>query len=411
MISEDEAMKKPEIPIVFATNIKYTTYCYVAIYSLIKNIKSDYFYHIYIFETDLGDENKQMLESLSCQNVKVECMNVSEYTSKVQLQGSLYLSIETYYRLFIPCVLPQYEKILYLDSDMCILSDVAELYECDLQGYAIGAVKDELCHSLEYHAQTLGNLDCRKTFNAGVLLIDTARFEAEKIREKCLALLAEDYQREERKLILADQDALNIVLYENYCVLDKKWNYQPQYLCRTEEIFEEALEDYISAQEAAYIMHFASAYKPWTYPELPQSDVFWHYAQETPIYMKILTMELTNVDRARFYFKDYQFPYGKIPGQSKVALYAAGKVGETFYHQLRISDYAQLVLWVDSDWQNKNRMYGVEAVEKVVEVEYDYLIIAIESESIAGQIKDKLLELGVPSDKIVWEEYRKKRRH
>lgn len=185
-------MESPVIPIVFAANDKYSIYCYLAIYTVIKNSNKDKFYFIYVFQTNISDDNCKMLESLSSENVKVECIDISKYMSGIQLKESLHLSVETYYRLFIASILPQYKKIVYLDSDMCILSDVAELYNCNLCGYAVGAALDIPCYPLATHAQELGGLNCRKTFNAGVLLIDTQEFEKRKIREKCLKLLEQD---------------------------------------------------------------------------------------------------------------------------------------------------------------------------------------------------------------------------
>lgn len=52
------------------------------------------------------------------------------------------MSVETYYRLIIPEIMPNYHKILYLDCDMVADHDVAELYDFDLKGAVIGAAKD-----------------------------------------------------------------------------------------------------------------------------------------------------------------------------------------------------------------------------------------------------------------------------
>lgn len=404
-------MDKPIIPIVFAANDSYSIYCYTAIYSVIKNAGKDYFYHIYVFQTNISDDNCKMLESLSAGNIKVECVDISKYTFHVHLKESLHLSIETYYRLFIPCILPQYEKILYLDSDMCILSDVAELYECNLDGYAVGAALDIPCNPLKFHAKDLGGLDYKKNFNAGVLVIDTVKFEENKIREKCLALLEQDYQREERKLIFADQDALNIVLYENHFILDKRWNYQPQYLWRLQEVLEEFRQEYVEDQDKAFIMHFAGDRKPWKYPDLPKSNVFWEYAKEIPEFEKIISCIMKDVRESEEKFKcfeSFQFPYTQVPFRSKVVIYAAGMVGKAFYGQLRASKYADLVLWVDQDWKKIDAKLGVQAVERITDTEYDYVIIAIDNEVIADKISKTLLQMNVLQSKIVWEEYRKK---
>jgi len=51
----------------------------------------------------------------------------------------------------------------------------------------------------------------------------------------------------------------------------------------------------------------------------------------------------------------------------------------------------------------------VEAVERISDIPYDYLIIAIDSKRIADSIRKALMGMNVPEKKIVWDEYRKKR--
>lgn len=107
--------------------------------------------------------------------------------------------------------------------------------------------------------------------------------------KKCLALLKEDYSREERRLILADQDALNIVLYENYYRLDEKWNYQPQYLWRIEDLMEDIRGKYVLDQKNAVVFHYVGE-KPWDNPDMPQADRFWKCAKETDIAERLTKM-------------------------------------------------------------------------------------------------------------------------
>jgi lipopolysaccharide biosynthesis glycosyltransferase len=293
---------------------------------------------------------------------------------------------------------------------MCILSDVSELYNTDIGGYAVGAAPDVMCYPLEKHSIEIGDLDYRKTFNAGVLVMDTEEFERQGIRDKCLELLAEDYKRKQRKLIFADQDALNIVLYDNYFVLDQKWNYQPQYLWRTQEVFEEERQKYIEDKDKACIMHFAGEKKPWQFPELPTFHTFWDYAKETSVLEVIISNILHQAREAEgrlACFDRYQFPYASVPFGSKIVIYAAGAVGKAFYNQINKTGYADLVGWVDRNYKDIESTYGVKPVNTITAMEFDYIIVAIESERIASEISGDLAGSGVPMNKIVWEKYRK----
>ena len=405
----NEHEDKRVVPVVFALNNDYTYFGYVAIYSLIKNVKSDAIYRIYVFVTGVDKENQLLLESLSKERVEVKCLNISEYTQNVVLKESIHLSVETYYRLFIPAVLPQYERIIYLDSDICVLDDIAKILEIDISGKPVGAVRDVQCGTLEKHSKEIGNLDFRKTFNAGILVIDSKRFEEYHIREKCLSILYEDYKRDVRRFIFADQDALNVVLYEQIHFIDAEWNVQAQFAWRPYELKEEYKEEYFRLLEKARIMHFSGDRKPWLYPELPQSHIFWDMARDAQIDTKILGMIIKKAqeesDKLNC-FRDFRFPYDAVRNDSKVIIYGAGIVGKAFVRQNRLTKYAKVVLWVDKRAE-QIKEYDVVEVDQLFQVQYDYIIVAIDNEDLAIDICKELVEKGVEKEKIIWKNYKK----
>ena len=395
------------IPVVFAVNNDYTYFGYIAIYSLIKHINSDSIYGIYVLVTDVDKKNQELLESLSRKNVEVKCLDISDFTKDVTLKESIHLSVETYYRLFIPIVLPQYERIIYLDSDICVLDDVAKMLKYDLCGKSVGVVRDVQCGHLKKHSLEIGNLDYRKTFNAGVLVMDTRKFENDKVRDKCLAILNEDYKRKVRRFIFADQDALNVVLYENVCFIDDEWNVQSQFAWRPQTLTDEYKNRYFTLLDSAKIMHFAGDRKPWMYPELPKADVFWDIAKESDVFREVLESIIEKVRKNASKlncFDGFQFPYKQVPFGSKIAVYGAGVVGKTFVMQNRLTGYVEITLWVDKNARNLSDP-EVYDVETLLTGEFEYLIIAIDDEDTAMSIKKSLLSLGIPKDKIVWDKY------
>lgn len=402
-------MNSDPINIVFSINDSYIYFGYVAIISLIENIKTKRQYNIYVFVTGLEKKNIHLLESLSGREVKVSCIDISNLISGIHLESSLHLTIETYYRLFIPLILPQCDKVLYLDSDMVILDDVAKIYDTDMEGKPVAAVPDVFSSILQEHSVEIGNLDYKKTFNAGVLLMDTKKFEEEKIREKCLRLLEEDYNRKIRKLIFADQDALNLVLYENTTRLEPRWNCQYQYAWRPEFVDEEYRKEYLESLEHAAILHYAGTKKPWMYPTLPKSDVFWNIAARTPVFTKLMDTIIGTARKegnaVKIPRRIYAFPYEKIPYKSSVVLYGAGNIGHDFRRQLKLNKYSDVVMWTDSNEDIVNKDSNLKAVKCINDVDYDYVVIAIKNERSANQARDVLLKAGVSQEKIVWDTY------
>lgn len=86
----------------------------------------------------------------------------------------------------------------------------------------------------------------------------------------------------------------------------------------------------------------------------------------------------------------------------KIVLYAAGRVGQDYYRQIKNTNI-HIVAWVDKNYKNcVNDECEIEAPEELSNKEFDYLLIAIESESVAQKVKQELEELGIPEAKIVW---------
>lgn len=97
------------------------------------------------------------------------------------------------------------------------------------------------------------------------------------------------------------------------------------------------------------------------------------------------------------------FPFHKIPAYSRVVLYAAGVMGWTYYEQIKENSDYELVGWVDRQYEKyAGHKAGIGPVESIRELDYDYVVIAIEEEKTALEIIDSLKELGVSEDKIVW---------
>lgn len=105
------------------------------------------------------------------------------------------------------------ERILYVDADTLVRSDLRELWNVDLQGKTLGAVPDI--------GFPMGHPGVAKAlyFNAGVLMMDLAKLRAR------LPKLVEQ-AGEMKGSVHADQDVLNTVLRDEWHPLDLKWNAQ-----------------------------------------------------------------------------------------------------------------------------------------------------------------------------------------
>ena len=150
------------------------------------------------------------------------------------VQDPAYLALEnrelprsTYLRLWIPHLLNQdYDRLVYLDADMFAEGgDWSALFEVDLQGHALAAVRDVQQwreperQVVEFQATGRGS---RPYFNAGLMVIDPAIFVAQDVRDRCLAL----GDAQPMLAVHHDQSLLNLVLDGAWAELSPVWNWQ-----------------------------------------------------------------------------------------------------------------------------------------------------------------------------------------
>ena len=80
------------------------------------------------------------------ENVKIEFVDLNYYIQKIQdkLYTRDYYTNTTYFRLFLPELYPQYDKMLYLDSDIVVLGDISQLYNTEIGTNLVAAAPDDI---------------------------------------------------------------------------------------------------------------------------------------------------------------------------------------------------------------------------------------------------------------------------
>ncbi|WP_175463353.1 glycosyltransferase family 2 protein [Selenomonas sp. KH1T6] len=103
--------------------------------------------------------------------------------------------------------------------------------------------------------------------------------------------------------------------------------------------------------------------------------------------------------------KNFTFPFDMVKKGSRIVLYGAGKMGQVYFRQLRQTGYADIVSWIDEDSQRYDYLSKyMEVLPELTleETEYDYAVIAFNDQKQAKNSYWRLLSVGVPFEKIVW---------
>jgi len=256
----------------------------------------------FILDGGVSDENRERLEQCFEPNrVAIDWVR-ADREALAGLPVSEHVTLATYFRILIPRLLPPWlEKVIYLDSDLVVLQDLNELWREPLGDHWCLAAQDMAAPYLDaervlanFHqcARYLASprplpnyqelaLDGRaKYFNAGVLVIDLARWRSAVMTGRLLGCL----RKHSRHVLWWDQYALNVVLAGRWGELDPRWNQIPHihaYPSWRESPFDE--ETFRRIVGDPFIVHYASAEKPWHYDNAhPRRDLFYHYLDQTP---------------------------------------------------------------------------------------------------------------------------------
>ena len=109
------------------------------------------------------------------------------------LEGARHLPAAAYLRIFIPFLLPpSVSRVLYLDCDLLVKGNLAELWNVGLGGCSIAASRDfavsHMAHpwSVIPDYQELGIRPEAAYFNSGVLLVDVAQWRQDQTAARVL---------------------------------------------------------------------------------------------------------------------------------------------------------------------------------------------------------------------------------
>lgn len=388
-----------EVPIVFATNDMYAPYLGVALYSLIEHTSKGNQYNIYILVGEINRHHQKRILSLQRENISIEFIDVKERMQKFHFVTVEHLTQETSYRLLIDQLFPQYEKILYLDCDVIINRDVAELYREEIGNAIIGAARARLCEGLVEYINRELPISFHGYINAGVLLINISEFHKENIGQRGLKMIAE------RIYMTVDQDVLNILCNGKIKYIDGRWNVEWEHLTGEgkEILIDDVRKDTLNYLDEPYIIHFTSPFKPWQHPENEYAEWFWKYARNTIFYEEILFTNIHTTKLVEDIFGYFVFPWKIVKPGSAIILYGGGVVGQTFLKQIRATQYCVVKAVCD---QKPDAIchsdIPVISISEIKDFTYDAVLIAIEKENIAVEIRENLQNAGIDAGKILW---------
>lgn len=260
-----------EIPVFFSVDNSYAPFLAAAINSAVKNSSVTRQYKAIVLHQELTDDNMKKLSALATDNFKVEFVEMQSGLESItdRMSNRLrcdYFTLTIYYRLFIPAMFPQYDKGIYIDSDVVLNGDIAELFDTDIKDNYIGACTDmsiqEVPELVDYIENAVG-VDRKKYINSGVLLLNLKKLREVELDSHFLRLL-NTYHFD---CVAPDQDYINALCNGKIYYLGEEWDAMPN--------------DNKPELENPKLIHYNLFSKPWCYDNIQYGEKFWEYIEDT----------------------------------------------------------------------------------------------------------------------------------
>ncbi|MFZ7344142.1 DUF4422 domain-containing protein [Avibacterium volantium] len=299
------------VSVVIASDNNYVPHLGALIASIISNFDRKYFLDLIILDGGISIYNRRLLEKLA----KTPFSNIQFLDLQSEFSNQsvhMHFSKATFYRLILDKLINDRNKVLYIDCDTIVTTDISKLFFTDLDDKAIGAVFDYIMHhfcqagipsiseigsikSKEYLQEYVGLKDnWNNYFQAGVILFDLDKLRKLDLSEVMIKSLLD------KKYWFLDQDILNKYFINHIKFISPNWNV----VNCGDEIFNGLTSKQINQikeiRKNPYIIHYAGYdTKPWNNPEASFNEYYFYYLRKTFWYEKVIFNFNKNKDETK----------------------------------------------------------------------------------------------------------------
>lgn len=268
-----------DIKIACSCDNNYVPHCGALIASIFANNRNNDI-EINILTDGIDEQNTKRLKLLANtfkQTVKIIIVDTSLFSIFKNSKSRMKLPIQTYFRLIIPNIFKDYNKIIYLDVDMIVCSDLSEIWNLNIEDKVIAGVPDTE-RNIAPACKRLGYPISESYYNAGFGLYNLSAMRETNLLDEAVAIA----KTSPEKLLYHDQDILNYIYHGKFFEVSLKWNFMQPFLMLEPSVVSRQKKELEKFIHNPCIIHYTSI-KPWFIEcEHPYKSEYWKYLGMTP---------------------------------------------------------------------------------------------------------------------------------
>lgn len=264
-----------KISIAYAPDDNYVNQTVVSMKSALEHNEQVEFIIMY---SKLSAESMQKLGAVGG-SLRLIKMDESQFAD---LTLSKWVTVQAWFRIKLPDLCKDLDKVLYLDCDTLIRGNLDELFSLDLTDKYLAGVKD--VWGVSKYVKRLG-MKSGVYVNSGMLLFNCNYCRKEHFFDKVV-----DFAKNNAKIIeFCDQDSINKVVDEHKLVISPKYNLMDTWWRGGYYEFEgEEEAEYLKAKESPVIVHLTGLKPAFKGCGNKFKDEWWEVAKKTKIYDELL---------------------------------------------------------------------------------------------------------------------------
>ncbi len=289
-----------ESPIIEICVISSNTYVVPSVVMLTSarlNKRPESRYRVHYVLTASRERDKQYIRELNAENFEVIIHDAPLTDAEKRIRENIqfkHIDVSSLVRCRIPSILPEAERVIYIDGDTIVRTDLTELYSMDMSHAMIAGVWDvgEWDGKGRHSRKAVGS---ESYVNAGVLLMNLKRMRESGVAAKLehrAAHLPKDWHWLDQDVINSQcPDEEKIILPPSYNCVRSLFLLRPWTLKEVNALYQTHYESFLEYEEDALIIHLAGPYKPWTHANCFAADLWLYYYNQSPLRMMPLLRE------------------------------------------------------------------------------------------------------------------------